>query len=140
MYDAIYDRDALTTIKERFPEAVWEDASDQVHPSTLMPCDRVDDDGLLVIRVEEGMKVCVRKDGLKVFLNDKDPDWLNAIRVTGTKREVILSVAMFRGMQIARTYSRDYAPELQDEMEQMCLAGCQDPLLTPKFIRHGEEG
>ena len=35
MYDAIYDRDALTAIKERFPDVVWKDASDPVHPHRI---------------------------------------------------------------------------------------------------------
>lgn len=35
MYDAIYDRSALKEIKERFPDVVWEDASDQIHPDRI---------------------------------------------------------------------------------------------------------
>ena len=52
----------------------------------------------------------IRKDGLKVFL-DGDIE-LDNIRKRGSKKEVIMAVALRRAQQIVRNYASKYAPEL----------------------------
>ena len=58
-----------------------------------------------------------RTDGLTVFLDrDSSPeiDALNKIRLTGTKEEVIISVALMRFKQIAACYARREGVPLPD--------------------------
>ena len=97
------------------------------------------DCSLTVVQELGAMTAVRRPDGLKVFISTKDPEWLNELRIGAeTKREVILAVALYRGMQIAQTYARQHAPELRKEMEAMCLLGNQVPLLTAEVTRRRE--
>ena len=59
----------------------------------------------------------VREDGLKVFFDkqdDKLSQFLNSIRQTGTKQQVVMAVGMVRGLQIAQSYARVHNVELPD--------------------------
>ena len=60
-----------------------------------------------------------RDDGLVVFLDGDEV--LDKIRKQGTKREVIMAVAMRRAQQIAQNYAREYCPELESVFKGDCL-------------------
>lgn len=57
----------------------------------------------------------VRNDGLVIF-EDADDAALNRIRRRGTRRQVILAVAVRRCQQVARAYAKKYAPDLLAEI------------------------
>lgn len=60
--------------------------------------------------------VCLRDDGLKVFLDNKKDNlslWLNDVRHYGTKKQVILAVGFIRGLQIAMNYAEKYGDDLE---------------------------
>ena len=53
--------------------------------------------------------VVKRPDGLKVFLSPKDSNLINYIRIYESKAEkVMLAVGIYRGLQIADNYNRQY--------------------------------
>jgi len=61
----------------------------------------------------------VRNDGFTVFYDgDKQ---LDKIRRYGTKKQVIIAVALRRCQQIAMNYAMKYAPELLEEFKKQNL-------------------
>ena len=67
-----------------------------------------------------------RKDGpdkgFVVFIDEKDPDWLNIARLTLTAPQVILAVGLFRGMQIANTYQREHSTGNYNYLDMISLS------------------
>jgi hypothetical protein len=62
-----------------------------------------------------------REDGLMVFFDEGSDEFsekLNHIRKTAPPSMVIGAVALFRGLQIGRSYAMKYAPELLEQVEQ----------------------
>ena len=62
-----------------------------------------------------------REDGLMVFFDEGSDEFsekLNQIRKTAPPSMVIGAVALFRGLQIGRSYAMKYAPELLEQVEQ----------------------
>ena len=59
----------------------------------------------------------IRNDGLTIFLDkstDRISKFLNNVRLTGTKEQVIMSVGLVRGLQIARNYAKKHNEDLND--------------------------
>ncbi len=50
-----------------------------------------------------------RPDGFTVFLNDQDDPSINYIRLHADKKDVMMAVGLYRGMQIAQNYKKKYA-------------------------------
>ena len=63
----------------------------------------------------------VRDDGFTVFL-DKSQDelsvYLNHIKLTASKKQVILLTGLIRGLQISNNYAEKHLPEEKDVMGQ----------------------
>lgn len=80
----------------------------------------------------------VRPDGLRVFF-DKAEDpisaWLNEIRASGTRTQVIMAVGMARGLQIAQRYARQYGTE----GDQSLIAAKIEACLSSKLLPHLDE-
>lgn len=56
-----------------------------------------------------------RKDGLRVFINEKDEPMINALRLYHPdKKEVIFAIGLYRGMQIANNYKERYHSKNND--------------------------
>jgi len=59
---------------------------------------------------------------LEVFFDkggDELDQWLNEIRMNGSKSEVIQAVGLVRGFQIARSYAKRYAPDIKIPLPKM---------------------
>ena len=65
--------------------------------------DQPDNNGNIVVK---------RPDGFTVFLNDSDDSMINYIRLHAEKKDVIMAVGLYRGMQIAENYKKKYGPDL----------------------------
>lgn len=50
-----------------------------------------------------------RSDGFTVFLNELDDPSINYIRLHADKKDVMMAVGLYRGMQIAQNYKKKYA-------------------------------
>lgn len=73
--------------------------------------------GMEVIPMKNNIVPIVRRDGLTIFEDANDPV-LNEIRRHGTRRQVILAVALRRFQQVALNYSAKWAPDLYDSLKQ----------------------
>lgn len=73
--------------------------------------------GMEVIPMKNAIVPIVRQDGLTIFEDENDPV-LNEIRRHGTRRQVILAVALRRMQQICLGYSAKYAPDLYDDLKR----------------------
>lgn len=73
-----------------------------------------------VIRIiPKGQITIKRPDGLMVFLDSSDDDSINHIRLHASKKDVIMAVGLYRGMQIAQNYQRKYADYLKFNNDYM---------------------
>jgi hypothetical protein len=80
----------------------------------------------------------VRSDGLRVFYDkSEDPisEWLNIVRASGTRQQVIMAVGIARGLQIAQRYARQYGTE----GDQSLIAAKIEACLSSKLLPHLDE-
>ena len=68
----------------------------------------------------------IRRDGMTVFYDGDEI--LDEIRRRGTKKQVIVAVALRRAQEIAFNYARKYAPEL---LPELISASKETPLGLP---------
>ena len=71
--------------------------------------------------IEEAYVHCLRPDGLAVFLDrgsDEVSQKLNFVRIHGTKEQVIKTVGLVRGMQVALNFARKHCDELIPQLTE----------------------
>lgn len=66
-----------------------------------------------IIRItDKGQVEIKRPDGFIVFLDSSDADPINYVRLHASIKDVIMTVGIYRGLQIAQNYKRKYADNL----------------------------